>query len=59
MDLGIFFDASARRNSCSANKSSAHNSIQSFSPDVDQRLHDKQPVSRSPRLSMLMSSCWQ
>jgi len=58
--LGILFDASARLNSCcSASKSAPHNSIHGFSPETDQRLHDKQPVSCSPRLSMPMSSCWQ
>jgi hypothetical protein len=39
--------------------SSAESLIQSFSPEADQRLHDRHPVRRSPRLSISMSSCLQ
>ena len=40
-------------------KSSFDSVIQSFSPEADQRLHDRHPVSCSPRLSISMSSCLQ
>ena len=46
-------------NACSARKSSLHNSIQRLSPEADQRLQGKQPVSCSPRLLISMSSCRQ
>jgi hypothetical protein len=38
--------------------SSAESLIQSFSPEADQRLHDRHPVRRSPRLSISMSLQW-
>ena len=37
--------------------SSADSLTQSFSPEADQRLHDRHPARRSPRLSSSMSSC--
>ena len=39
--------------------SSTESLIQSFSREADQRLHDRHPVRRSPRLSISMSSCLQ